>query len=345
VDDGLLKRLLSTPGVSGREERIRDLVVKEIADLVDTVTVDRLGNVLGTRRGDGPRVMLCAHMDSIGFLVSHIDDKGYVRISPVGGFDPRTLVAQRVLVLAKNDYVGLLGPAAKPIHLLSQDERNRVPKLEEFFVDLMLSPEEVKDNVSVGDPVALLRDPLVTERAVTAPYLDDRLGVYVLIEALRRTAEAGIEVYAVISVQEEVGLRGAATSAFGVEPDLGIALDVSVAADLPGSEGGQPTARLGDGAAIGVMDASSISDPRLVQCFRDVARSRAITHQLEVTRHGGTDAAAIQLSRAGVPVITISTPVRYIHTANEMALTSDINATVGLMSAFLGAAGELDLQW
>lgn len=345
MDEGLLSKLVSTPGVSGREERIRDLVAKEIGDLVDDVTIDRLGNVLGTRKGTGPRIMLCAHMDSIGFLVSHIDDKGYVRISPVGGFDPRTLVAQRVLVLGKNDYVGLLGPSAKPIHLLAQDERDRVPKLEEFFVDLMLSPEEVNENVSVGDPVTLLREPVVTERAVTAPYLDDRLGVYVLIEALRKTAGVEAEVYAVISVQEEVGLRGAATSAFGVEPDLGVALDVSVAADLPGSDGGQPTARLGEGAAIGVMDASSISDPRLVQCFRDVARSKDIVHQLEVSRHGGTDAAAIQLSRSGVPVITIATPVRYIHTANEMALTTDINATVALMSAFLRAVDSLDLQW
>jgi endoglucanase len=345
VDEGLLSRLVSTPGVSGREERIRDLVAKEIADIVDEVTIDRLGNVLGTRKGTGSRVMLCAHMDSIGFLVSHIDDKGYLRISPVGGFDPRTLVAQRVLVLGKNDYVGLLGPAAKPIHLLSQDERNRVPKLEEFFVDVMLPPEEVNENVSVGDPVALLREPLITEQGVTAPYLDDRLGVYILVETLRQTAEVGAEVYAVISVQEEVGLRGAATSAFGVEPDLGVALDVAVAADLPGSDGGQPTARLGEGACIGVMDASSISDPRLVQTFRDVARSNDITHQLEVTRHGGTDAAAIQLSRAGVPVITISTPVRYLHTANEMALTTDIKATVDLMSTFLRAVEGLDLQW
>jgi len=345
LDAELLKKLVSTPGVSGREERIRDTIHKEITDLVDEVRIDKLGNVLGIRRGGAPRVMLCAHMDSIGFLVNHIDEKGYLRISPVGGFDARTLVAQRVLVLGKNDYVGLLSPSTKPIHLLGKDERNQVPKLEEFFVDLMLPPEEVKENVSIGDPVSLLRDPLVTEHAVTAPYLDDRLGVYVLIETLRQTTDVEAEVYAVVSVQEEVGLRGAATSAFGLDPDVGVALDITIAADLPGADGSQPTARLGDGVAIGVMDASSISDPRLVQSFRDLARSSGIEHQLEVTHHGGTDAGAIQLSRAGVPVITISTPVRYVHTSNEMAFASDINATVEIMTRFLHAVGELKLVW
>jgi putative aminopeptidase FrvX len=341
----LLKRLVSTPGVSGREERIRDAVQEELSGLVEKVTVDKLGNVLGFRGGRRPRVMLCAHMDSIGFLVSHIDDKGYLRVSPVGGFDARTLVAQRVLVLGRKDYVGLLGPAIKPIHLLSKDDRNQVPKLEEFFVDLMLPADEVEGNVSIGDPVSLLREPLVTDQAVTAPYLDDRLGVYVLIEVLRQSTDVECEVCAVISVQEEVGLRGAGTSAFGVEPDLGVALDITVAADLPGADAGQPTPKLGDGAAISVMDGWSISDPRLVQSFRELAENSGLKHQFEVTRHGGTDAGAIQLSRAGVPVITISTPVRYVHTANEMAFSSDINATVDLMAGWLRAVGDLDLEW
>jgi tetrahedral aminopeptidase len=341
----LLTRLVSTPGISGREERIRDLVRKELAELVDDVSVDRLGNILGVRRGGSPRVMLCAHMDSIGFLVNHIDDRGYLRLAPVGGFDPRTLVAQRVVVLGKNDYFGLLGPTTKPIHLLSKEDRNQAPKLEDMFVDLMIPAEDVKANVSVGDPVSLLREPIVTDRAVTAPYLDDRLGIYVLLETLRAATEIDAEVYAVVSVQEEVGLRGAGTSAFGLEPDAGVALDVTVAADLPGADPGQPTAKLGHGVAIGVMDASSISDPRLVRSFREVANRHGIQHQLEVTSHGGTDAGAIQLSRAGVPVITISTPVRYVHTANEMAFASDVTATVDLRNQWLRAVSEVELAW
>jgi endoglucanase len=345
MDVDLLKRLLTTPGVSGREERVRELVAKEITDHVDTVHTDRLGNLVAVRKGDRPRVMLCAHMDSIGFLVNHIDDQGYLRVSPVGGFDARPLVMQRVLVSGKNDYVGLMAPATKPIHLLPEEERDKVPKLEDFFVDLMLPVEDVKANVSVGDPVSLLREPVATERAITGPYLDDRLGVYVLLETLRRVPETAVEVYAVVSVQEEVGVRGAATSAFGVEPDLGVALDVTIAADLPGADKSRHTGSLGSGVSIGVMDSGSISDPRLVRAFRELAEQHGIPHELEVWLGGGTDAGAMQLSRAGVPVVTISTAVRYVHTANEMALADDIDATVELVARFLEGAADIPLEW
>jgi putative aminopeptidase FrvX len=291
-------------------------------------------------------VMLCAHMDSIGFLVNHIDDEGYLRISPVGGFDPRTLVMQRVLVWGRNDYVGLLSPATKPVHLQKGDEeRNKVAKLEDFFVDLMLPVDEVRANVSIGDPVTLLREPIVTERAVTTPYLDDRLGCYVLLEALRHLEGASAELYAVVSVQEEVGLRGATTSAFGIDPDIGVALDVTIAYDIPGRDRRQPTCHLGSGVVLGVMDSGSISDPRLVRRFRDIAEHHGIAHELEVMLGGGTDAGGMQLAGAGVPVVTISTPVRYVHTANEMALVSDIEATVELVARFVEGAGDLALEW
>ncbi|HYZ46968.1 MAG TPA: M42 family metallopeptidase [Actinomycetota bacterium] len=341
----LLERLLATPGISGREERIRDVVGKELEGLVDEVRTDRLGNVLGVRKGASPRVMLCAHMDSIGFLVSHIDDDGYLRISPVGGFDPRTLVAQRVLVSGRDDYVGLLSPATKPIHLLKKEDRDKAPKIEDFFVDLMLPAEEVHRNVSIGDPITLLRQPLVTDRAVTAPYLDDRLGVFILLEALRRLKDVRAEVYAVVSVQEEVGLRGARTSTFGIDPDMGIALDITVAADLPGADKAQNPSTLGKGVSLGIMDASSISDPRLVTRFRELAEKNGITHQLEVALAGGTDAGGMQLARAGTPVITISTPTRYVHTANEMALVEDIEANIDLLARFVESAHEMDLNW
>ena len=198
---------------------------------------------------------------------------------------------------------------------------------------------------AVADDLALALRMADAADAVTAPYLDDRLGVYVLLETLRAASDLEAEVYAVVSVQEEVGLRGAGTSAYGLEPDAGVALDVTVAADLPGADPAQPTAKLGDGVAIGVMDASSISDPRLVRSFREVAQQHGIPHQLEVASHGGTDAGAIQLSRAGVPVITISTPVRYVHTANEMAFADDVTATVDLMARWLRAIPDVELAW
>ena len=345
VNTVLLEKLLRTPGVSGREERVRELVAKELEGLVDEVQTDRMGSLLGIRRGDAPRLMLSAHMDSIGFLVSHIDDEGYLRISPVGGFDPRTLVAQRVLVSGRNDYVGLLSPATKPIHLLKKEEREKSPKIEEFFVDLMLPAEEVRRNVSIGDPITLLRPPLTTERAVTAPYLDDRLGVFVLLEALRRARNTEAEIYAVVSVQEEVGLRGARTSSFAIDPDMGIALDITVAADLPGADKAQNPNTLGKGVSLGIMDAYSISDPRLVTRFRELAEQNGIEFQEEVSLAGGTDAGAIQLSRAGTPVITVSTPVRYVHTSNEMALLEDIEGTIDLVGRFMATAHEMRLEW
>jgi putative aminopeptidase FrvX len=345
VDAGLFKKLLTTPGISGREERVRDLVVTEIEPLVDDVGVDRLGNVIGHRGGERPRVMLCAHMDTIGFLISHIDDDGFLRISPVGGFDPRTLPVQRVLVQGKKDYVGLVSAMTKPIHLLEDDDMKKAPKMEELFVDLMLDAETVRENVSVGDPVSLFRDPIVTDRAVTAPYLDDRLGVYVLIETLRAARDVPSEVFAVISVQEEVGVRGAITSAYGIEPDVGVALDITLALDVPGTDKAQRVTTAGLGASIGVMDAMSISDPRLVRHFKQVADEGKVKYQAEVALAGGTDAGAMQLSKAGVAAITISVPVRYVHTANEMALTEDIDCTVEIMRRWLEAAHEVQLDW
>lgn len=345
MDAELFKKLVSTPGISGREERIRAVVTEELKDSVDEVSVDELGNLVGVRKGKGPRIMLSAHMDSIGFLVSHIDDNGFLRISPVGGFDARTLVAQRVVVLGRQDYVGLLSPVTKPIHLLEAEDSKRAAKIEELFIDLMMPADEVKENVSIGDPVSLLRSPVVTDHAVTAPYLDDRLGVYVLLAALRAAPTTQAELRPVLSVQEEVGLRGATTSAFGLQPDAGIALDVTIAGDLPGADKSEQVSALGEGAAIGLMDGSSISDPRLVNRFRQVAEDNDVKHQLEILPRGGTDAGGIQLSRAGVPVITISIPIRYVHTANEMALVSDIESTVDLVARFMEGAHDLELEW
>ncbi|HEX2293820.1 MAG TPA: M42 family metallopeptidase [Actinomycetota bacterium] len=342
----LLKDLVSTPGISGREERIRDIVEKHMSELVDETRIDALGNLVGIRDGSGPRIMLCAHMDSIGFLVTHIDDNGFLRISPVGGFDPRTLVMQRVVVCGEErDYVGLLAPSSKPIHLLSGDDAKKPPKIEDLFIDLMLPADEVKAGVAVGDPVSLVREPLVTEQAVTAPYLDDRLGVYVVLEALRKAARNDAQIYSVISVQEEVGVRGATTAAFEIEPAVGVAVDVTIAGDLPGADRSQQVCALGKGAAIGLMDSGSISDPRLVRTFKRLAEDRDIQYQMEILPRGGTDAGGIQLTRAGVPVITISIPIRYVHTVNEMAYVEDIDATVDLLAAYVETAHQTALDW
>jgi endoglucanase len=216
--------------------------------------------------------------------------------------------------------------------------------MEKLFVDLRLPAREVKENVSVGDPVSLYREADAGDGAFTAPYLDDRLGVYTLLEALRR-ANTKAEIAAVVSVQEEVGTRGAQTSAFGLDPDLGVALDVSIADDLPGMKEDQRVCEMGAGVALSIMDSYSISDHRLVQSFKELAERNNIPYQLDILLGGGTDAAAIQLSRAGVPVITVGAPVRYVHTVNETAAVSDIEATSDLLVAFLEGAGDLELGW
>jgi tetrahedral aminopeptidase len=343
VDQELFTRLATTPGISGREERIRDVAIDVLKDLVDEVRVDRLGNAIGVRRGERPRVMVAAHMDSIGFLAKHIDDKGFIWISPVGGFDPRTLNSQRVLVCGKRDYIGLMTPKSKPVHILTEDERKKAPSIDEVFVDVMAPPDEVKENVPLGSPITLLREPVFSEHSFSAPYLDDRLGVYVLLEALREARETQAEIHAVISVQEEVGARGARTSAYEIEPDMGIALDITLATDTPGSDPTQMVTELGKGVGITVMDGSSISDVRLIERFRAIADGNGIDYQLEMIPKGGTDAGPIQMARAGVPVITISPPTRYVHTANEMASIAEVDSTVRLMARFLESAHEVDL--
>jgi putative aminopeptidase FrvX len=345
MDKNLFEELVTIPGISGREERIRDFVKTRLEPLVDEVSVDRLGSVIGIKRGSGPKVMLSAHMDTIGFLVKHVDDSGFISISPVGGFDPRTLAVQRVLVCGKQDYVGLLSWKTKPVHVLTDEEKKKPPSIDDLFVDIVAEPDEVKENVHVGDPVVLRRTPVVTEDVVTAPYLDDRLGVYVLLEALKKAGDVEAEVHAVISVQEEVGLRGARTSAYSTDPDIGIALDITLATDTPGVEPAARVAEFRKGVAIGVMDGSMIADPRLVEHFRELAEERDIPYQVEILPRGGTDAGAMQMVRAGVSVITISVPVRYVHTTNESAAVPDIEANVDLMAAFLEGAHKLSIEW
>ena len=334
----LLKRLCETPGIPSRENRIRRLIVNEMTPLVDSLTIDAMGSVIGHRKGcNGPRVMIAAHMDEIGFMVRYIDERGFLRLQPVGGFDARVLTAQRVHVhgFCGDTLLGALQPAAKPTHLLTDEERNRPPKLEDLFVDLGLTGEQVKAKVEIGDPVTLARTAEIVGGNVLSKSLDNRLSVFVMLEALRQLSAHQCEIYAVATTQEEVGLRGATTSAYHLKPDIGIALDVTIAGDYPGGVDADQITRLGSGTAIKIMDSSLICDPRLVRHFRDVAELHEIPYQLEMLPRGGTDAGAIQRSRGGVPVITLSTPCRYIHTVNEMASVHDIECSIQLLKEWL----------
>jgi endoglucanase len=342
----LLRELCETPGVSGREERLRAIVRRELTPLVDEVRVDALGNLLAVKRGGGAgKLMIAAHMDEIGFLVSFIDDQGFLRLQPIGGHDPRNMVGQRVLVSGGTDLPGVLYPARKPPHLLSAEEREKAPKLEEFFVDLGLPVEEVRRQVQVGAMVTMAREFREVGETVSCKAMDNRLALYILIEALRRVGRHSMSVYAAATTQEEVGLRGATTSAFGVDPDLGLALDVTIAADLPGMPDYERVTTLGGGTAIKIMDSASISHPGVVAFLRELAERRGIPYQMEILPRGGTDAAALQRARSGVPVATISTPCRYVHSPVEMVHRKDVEAGIALTAAFIEEAhrGEFGL--
>ena len=339
----LLKRLCELPGIAGREDAVRALVREELTPLVDDMSVDALGNLVAVKRGQGgPRVMILAHMDEIGFMVKHIDDKGFIRLQPVGGFDPRVLPAQRVLVhgFGGETLRGVLGIAAKPIHLLDPGDI-KPPKMEELFVDVGLGGDEVRRLVEVGDMVTMDRTVERVGDTVIGKAFDDRMCVFQMIEAVRRLRDGTqAEIIAVATTQEEVGLRGAITSSFHVNPDIGVALDVTLAMDIPGAQEQDAVTKLGAGVAIKLMDSSTISNSRLVRHMRDIASASGIAHQLEILPRGGTDAGAVQRTHGGVPAVTLSIPTRYVHTVNEMCAIDDIESSISLLARYLEQAHE-----
>jgi tetrahedral aminopeptidase len=339
----LLRQLCELPGIPGREDAVRAVVLDELRPLVDTIRVDALGNVIGVRRGSGgPRVMLAAHMDEIGFMVRHIDERGFLRIHAVGGFDPSRLPAQRVRVhgFAGQTLLGSIGVAGKPIHLLKPDEI-KPPAIDDLFVDISLPVDDVHANVEVGDMVTLERTFEQVGPNVMTRALDDRAGLFIMLEALRAlTGTTQAEIVAVATVQEEIGTRGAATAAYAVEPDIAIALDITPAGDFPGAPEEFVGVKLGGGTAIKVMDQSTIPSYRLSQHLRQIAREHDIAHQLEILGRGGTDAGAMQRARGGAPATALSIPVRYAHTVNETTASSDIAATIALLTRYLERAHE-----
>lgn len=339
----LLRELCEATGIPGREERIRAIVRRELEPLVDEIRVDALGNLVALRKGtSGKRLALNAHMDEIGFIVSHIDEQGFLRLQPLGGHDPRNMVAQRVLVAGKEDLNGILYPGVKPPHLQEPEDRGKTPKIPEFFVDLGRPAAEVRELAPVGTPVVIFQEFAEIGETVSCKAMDNRLSVYVMIEAMRRTGKVPFDVYAVATVQEEVGVRGAITAAYDIQPDVGLALDITIAGDIPGVPENCRVTSLGAGTAIKIMDSFSISTPAVVERMRRLAEAREIPHQMEILPFGGTDAGALQKARGGAPVCTLSTPTRYVHTCIETCHKRDIEATIALTAAFIEEGHDTD---
>ncbi|MFY0672655.1 MAG: M42 family metallopeptidase [Bacteroidia bacterium] len=341
----LLKNISETAGAPGYEKRIRDLVINEIEELVDEITVDNLGNVIAIKKGkdSSKRVMSAAHLDEIGFMVNYIDDDGFVFFNTLGGFDPKTLTAQRVIIHGKKDIIGVM--SSKPIHVMTAEERTKNPKINDYFIDLGLSKEEVEEFIEIGNPITRERELIEMGDCVNGKSLDNRVAVYILIETLRRFKSQSIpyDFYAVFTVQEEVGIRGANVATHQINPDYGIALDTTIAFDLPGAKPQEKVTHLGKGTAIKVMDAMTICDYRMVEFMKSTAKTSDIPFQLEILTAGGTDTAGVQrMGKNGAIAGAISIPTRHLHQVVEMSHKKDIENSINLLEKCVSTINEYD---
>lgn len=341
INTSLLAEICEVAGTSGFEQRVRELVIREIKDIVDEYSIDNMGNIIAIKKGKQPKkVMAAAHMDEIGFIITHIDDKGFLRFTTLGGFDPKTLTAQRVIVHGKKDLIGVMG--SKPIHLMDADERNKAVKISDFFIDMGMPKEEVEKYIEIGTPVTRERKLIEMGDCVNCKSIDNRVSVFILIETLRELKGKTIpyDFYGVFTVQEEVGIRGAQPATLQIQPDFGFGIDTTIAFDVPGSSEHEQVTRLGKGTAIKIMDASTICDYRMVRFMKDVASRNSIPWQPELLTGGGTDTAGIQRMNPGGTIAgAVSIPTRHIHQVIEMAHKNDIRSSIDLLK---GCITELD---
>ena len=340
----LLKRTCETPGAPGYEQRIRELVIAEVTPLVDRVEVDAMGNVLAIKKGQqDKKVMVAAHMDEIGFIVTHIDDDGFIRFHTLGGFDPKTLTSQRVIVHGKKDLIGVMG--CKPIHLMKPEERNKQIPISEYYIDLGMPKDEVVKYVTIGNSITRERELIEMGNCINSKSMDNRVSVFILLEALRALKDQTVpyDIYGVFTVQEEVGLRGAISSAHLIDPDFGFGLDVTIAFDVPGAQAHEYVTSLGKGAAIKIMDGMTICDYRMVNFMKKTADSHQIPWQPEILPAGGTDTAGVQrYGKKGAIAGAISIPLRNMHQTIEMASKSDIKHCIDLLTHCLSELHQYD---
>ena len=336
----LLKTLCETPGVPGHEDRVRDVILKDIKGLFDTVETDAMGSLHCVRKGKGKnpeKIMLLCHMDEIGFLVSHVSDKGFIYLQTVGGFDPRNLFSRRVLVCTQDgDLKAVMNPGGRPVHIASAADRKKVPEPHEFFVDTGLGVK-AKDVIKVGDMVVMDEPFLEMGDKLVSKALDNRIACWLGIEAIRGLGKSKTkaEIHVVFTTQEEVGLRGARTAAYRVKPDIGIGIDVTLSCDTPGVPEQDRTTVQGDGFGLHLRDSSFIADKALVAEIAALADKKKIPYQRTMLRAGGQDGAAAQQAAAGARAVGIVVGTRYIHTVTEMIEKSDLQAARDILVAFL----------
>lgn len=341
----LLRKLSNAHGVSGSEGSVYEVIQQELEPYVDEIRPDPLGNLIAVKKGDGFSIMLAAHMDEIGLMVKYINEKGFIRFVTLGGWYAPTLYNQRVILHGgKKPVPGVVG--GKPPHFMEEEERKKMVKPEDMFIDIGVNgPEEAKNlGIDVGTPITIDREmTTLAGTRVTGKAFDNRVGVTQLISTLQQL-DTPHTVYAVCTVQEEVGLKGARTSAFTLDPDCAIALDVTVPGDHPGIDKKQSSIEIGKGAAITIVDAAGrglIASRAMVNWLRETGDAHKIPYQLEVGAGGTNDATAIYLTRGGIPSTTLSVPARYIHSPVEVVDLKDIATSVALLTEALKGKPDL----
>ncbi len=331
----LLQKLTETFSPSGYEDAIREVIRLEVKSLADEVRTDALGNLIARKKGKSAaarRIMLAAHMDEIGLMVTHVDEKGFARFTGIGGIRPAAMTGTRVRFV--NGTPGVIGTDR-------MTDASRAPSLEQCSIDI--GAESRKDSaVKVGDVCGFERPFLDMGKRLVAKSMDDRIGCLVLIETLRSLKDSPNDLYFVFTTQEEVGVRGATTSAFGIDPHLGLAVDVTATGDTPNCL--KMEVGLGKGPAIKVKDSGMLADPRVVAWMIAGAEKSRLPYQREVLEAGSTDARAIQLTRSGVPAGCLSIPCRYVHTPSEMVDLDDVQNAVKLLTALLGKPLPKELE-
>lgn len=334
----LLEQVCNICGPSGREERVAQWVIKQIKHCVDHLSIDRMGNVIALKKSgvkNAPKMMVAAHMDEIGFFVQHIDAEGFLKLQSVGGFDTRLLPSQRVVIQTEKETLhGVIG--TKPVHVMKEEDRKKVPDIADLYVDLALDVKEVKKRVAVGDPVTRAPSWCTVGECVLSKALDNRVSVFALVEALCAMEKTTVDFYATFCVQEEVGLRGARVAAATVQPDIGFALDTTPGNDVAGAQEHQKGCHLSKGVGLKLLDRSAIASRPLYDCVKTIAEKKKIAFQAELMGAGGTDLAALQYM-AACPVAGggLAIPTRYLHTASEMCHKKDIIAAVQLLQALV----------
>jgi endoglucanase len=335
----LLRKLSNAHGVSGSEGSVFSVIKKELKGHVDEISEDTMGNLIAVKKGNKFKVMLAAHMDEIGLMVKFIDEKGFLRFVALGGWYAPTLYNQRVVLHGtKGQCYGVIG--GKPPHMMDDEERKKGVKVDDMFIDVGACNREdvTRLGIEVGTPVTIDRE--FTELAnnrVTGKAFDNRAGVALLIRTMQKL-DSPFTIYGVFTVQEEVGLKGARTSAFVLDPDCAIATDVTIPGDHPGIEMKDAAVEMGKGPVITLVDASGrglIASRKIVKWLTDTAQANGIQVQMEVGSGGTTDATAIHLNKGGVPSTTISPPTRYIHSPVEVLDIQDIEAGIELLVSAL----------